>query len=88
MYKLVLTPEAQRAYERLYYSDREHFKRIAIALEGLKSEPFAGKPLKFEFKGQYSLRVGFYRIIYQVEKRQVMVVVLDIGHRRDIYERK
>ena len=33
----------------------------------------------------YRIRVGDYRVIYQVEKRLVLVTVIRIGHRRDVY---
>ncbi len=86
MYKIALAKKAEYFYLKLYSSDREHFKRISVALEGLKTDPFQGKPLKFELKGHYSLRVGFYRIIYTIERQEVMIIVLDIGHRREIYK--
>ena len=84
-YKLILMPDAIVFYERIFKSDRKHFDRIKTALESLKQEPRKGKPLRFDFKGCYSLRVGFYRIIYQVNKHEVMVIILDIGHRKEIY---
>ena len=87
MYKLAMAAPAEHFYQKLYYSDREHFKRIDIALESLKKDPFQGKPLKFELKGQFSLRVGFYRIVYTIERKQILVIVLDIGHRRDVYKK-
>ena len=87
MYNLVFTAVAEDAYKKIYFSNREHFNRITNALEDLKIDPWEGKPLKFKLKGQYSLRVGLYRILYIIEKQKVTVVVLDIGHRKDIYKR-
>ncbi len=49
-------------------------------------DPFLGKPLKDNLKGKYSFRVGSYRIIYSVHKHEITVYVLDIGHRREIYQ--
>ena len=85
MYKLVLEPKAQDFYKRLYTADRSHFSRIAEAFESLKKDPFIGKPLKLSLKGNFSMRVGIYRIIYAIEKNTVTVHVLKIGHRRDVY---
>ncbi len=77
--------DARKFYDRLFFSDRGHFERIARALSSLKTDPLQGKPLKHTFKGKYSLAVGFYRIIYSIDRRIVTVYVVDIGHRRNIY---
>ena len=68
-------------------ADREPalYQRVASALDGLQRDPYQGKPLKGELKGRYSYRVGSYRIIYLVHQQQLRVLVIDIGHRRDIY---
>ena len=85
MYKLIIQSKAQDFYKRLYTADRSHFVRIATAFESLKKDPFRGKPLKLSLKGNFSLRVGIYRIIYTIEQKIVTVNVLKIGHRRDVY---
>lgn len=86
MYKVILLPDAEKSYQKLSFSDRSHFLRIARALESLKQDPFQGKPLKHKLKGRFSLRVGVYRIIYTVERQKVAAYILDIGHRRYIYQ--
>lgn len=85
MYKVILLPEAEKSYRKLSSSDRSHFLRVAHALGSLKENPFQGKPLKHKLKGQLSLRVGVYRIIYTIERQKITVCILDIGHRRDVY---
>ncbi len=84
-YEVILLPNAERIYRKLFHSDQSHFKRIANSLESLKSEPFQGKALKHKLKGKYSLRVGTYRVIYSVEKQKITVYIFEIGHRRDVY---
>ena len=86
MYKVIFLAEAEKFYKKLFFSDRSIFERISAAVETLQSDPFQGKLLKHKLKGKYSLRVGAYRIIYQVEKKIVAVYVLEIGHRRNIYQ--
>ncbi|MFT5388114.1 MAG: mRNA interferase RelE/StbE [Lysobacterales bacterium] len=86
MYKVVLLSGAIKFYNKLYDSDRSKFERIANALTSLQEDPFQGKSLKHLLKAKYSLRVGVYRIIYKIEKKVVTVYILDIGHRKDIYE--
>jgi mRNA interferase RelE/StbE len=45
-----------------------------------------GKPLRRNLSGLFKLRVGDYRIIYQVKENEVIVVVVKVGHRREVYE--
>lgn len=44
-----------------------------------------GKPLRRELEGLYSARRGPYRIIYEVHDRRLIVVVIHVDHRSDIY---
>ncbi|WCR58754.1 MAG: Toxin RelE [Wolbachia endosymbiont of Ctenocephalides felis wCfeF] len=46
----------------------------------------AGKPLLGELKGRRRLRVGDYRIVYQVSKLEHIVMIIGIKHREYIYE--
>jgi mRNA interferase RelE/StbE len=84
-YKLELTRQAEAVLEQIARREPALYKRIAQVLDDLKCEPFQGKPLKGQLKGRYSYRVGTYRIIYTIFRNQLLVVVIDIGHRRDIY---
>jgi mRNA interferase RelE/StbE len=45
-----------------------------------------GKPLRHELKGARSLRVGDYRIVYEVDMRSQTVTIFAIAHRRNVYE--
>ena len=44
-----------------------------------------GKPLRYSLKGARSLRVGDYRVLFQIEPPNT-VLILKIGHRREVYE--
>ncbi len=61
------------------------YKRVAKALDELEHDPFQGKALKGELKGLYSYRVGSYRVVYRIYRDKLIIIVIDIGHRRDIY---
>jgi mRNA interferase RelE/StbE len=45
-----------------------------------------GKPLRRNLSGLFKLRVGEYRIIYQLKENEVIVVVVKGGRRREVYE--
>jgi len=85
LYKIILLPGAEKVYKKLFETNKSAFRRIDKALEDLKENPLQGKPLVVKLKGRYSLRIGVYRVIYQIEKKKSVVYILDIGHRRDIY---
>ncbi len=53
----------------------------------LRTAPFEfGKPLQHELKKFFSLRVGDYRIIYYVDQSALLVTILKIGHRSEVYK--
>ena len=53
----------------------------------LMTEPLKfGLPLRRSLKNFFKLRVGDYRIIYQIENEEVTVLVIKVGHRREVYE--
>ena len=87
MYKIELAKDAAKDYKRLFKSDRGLFDRIRNALNYIATDPTQGKPLKFSLKGLWSYRVGMYRIIYTIERSRLVIYIIDIGHRREIYRR-
>ena len=44
-----------------------------------------GKPLKGEFQGYWRYRWGDYRVIYKISEREILVIVLRISNRKDVY---
>ncbi len=45
-----------------------------------------GKPLTGNLAGLYRYRIGDYRVIYQIFENELIVVVVRVGHRKDVYE--
>jgi len=82
MYKILLTKRAIRDLERI---DSKEKIRIGNKLKILLTDPFSNsKRLSNPVIGTYRLRIGNYRIIFDIEKDNV--VILRIGHRKDIYK--
>lgn len=68
--------------------DIRYIIRRAIE-EKLAVEPLKfGLPLRRSLKNYMKLRVGDYRVIYRVEKKKVVVHIIKIGHRKDVYNIK
>ena len=57
-------------------------KRIDAALTLLADNPIPPKAKKLSGRDGYRIRVGDYRIIYEIQKNLLVVLVIDIGHRR------
>jgi len=84
-YKLELSNQAEYVLKRMALREPTMYQRVAEALDDLERDPFQGKPLKGKLAGRYSYRIGSYRIIYLVKRHELIVLVIDIGYRRDIY---
>ena len=81
-FNLVLTKRAEKALDNL---PGEYRTRVILALREIREEPYEGKKLSGKRAGQYSIRVGIYRIIYSIEKRELIIVVIDVDDRKDVY---
>ena len=60
--------------------------RARSGLEALARNPRLGKPLRGPLAELWSYRVGDYRVVYEIRRGELVVLVLAIGHRRAIYE--
>lgn len=80
-----LSNEAERVLGRMRRVEPELYRRVVQALDDLGRDPSQGKRLKGALNGRCSYRVGSYRIVYVVHHHALLVLVIDIGHRRDIY---
>ncbi len=63
----------------------EIYKRITKALKTLEENPKLQNSLKLSGRDGYRLRVGDYRIIYEIDETNKIVTILDVGHRKDVY---
>ncbi|OGW60326.1 MAG: addiction module toxin RelE [Nitrospirae bacterium RBG_16_64_22] len=75
----------KRALKELAKLDRQHRTRVVEAVEGLAKDPFQGTAIEGQWEGLRRLRVGSYRVIYALDRGQLLVLVLRVGHRREVY---
>ena len=81
-YRLLIKPSAAKELSALPARDR---KRIAAKLQRLSREPRPPATEKLSGMEKYRLRQGDYRVVYSVDDDQAAVVIVKIGHRRDVY---
>ena len=79
--------EISRAAERqLRKLSREDQERVSRAMLALADDPFPKGARKLAgYDDVFRVRVGQYRILYSVSVNKLIVVVLKLGHRRDVY---
>lgn len=61
-------------------------RAFAIIEKTIARDPYVGKALSGRYKGLFGLRFSSYRIVYEIHEQRLVVVVLRIGHRMDVYE--
>ena len=82
MYQVVLTRQAAKQLAAL---DRVAARRIQGAIELLGQNPYPPKALKLAGRGGYRVRIGDYRLLYDVIDDQLIVQVLSLGHRQEVH---
>ena len=76
---------AARDLKKLARTNRSLLTILSRHIDSLSNNPYSGKPLKGDKKGCYSLRHGNYRIIYEIYQQHKVVLIIRIGHRKEIY---
>jgi mRNA interferase RelE/StbE len=81
--RITLAPAAAR---QLRTFDPQARRRIQAALELLSDNPRPPAATQLVGgAGEWRIRTGDYRIVYEIEDEQLLVLVLRVGHRREIY---
>ena len=84
MYKVVYLDSVKDDLKRL---DRSIIKKILRRIESYlaKDPKKLGKPLKGDFQGYWRYRWGDYRVIYRIAEREILITILRISHRKNVY---
>ena len=83
-YTVTIIPSALKAIQSLPRDVRERI-RDKIDLLSENPRPHGVKSLRGSQKGHLRLRVGDYRIIYRLKNDRLLVMVVAVGHRREVY---
>ena len=82
-YKIVPTPKFAKNFKKL---DSFVRKQIKSYLNRVTQNPRAkGKALVANRTGQWRYRIGAYRVIVNIQDNELIILALEVGHRRDIY---
>ena len=83
MYKIIFDNSAANFFRKL---DKVESGRIGKKIDSLKENPKIGIPLTGNLAGLWKLRIGDYRAIYQIKNEELIILILRLGHRKNIYE--
>ena len=86
-YQVQLTDRAKKQLSKL---DKTTGKLIASwiykNLVGCENPRLHGKGLTADRSGQWRYRVGDYRLIAEIQENKILILIVEIGHRRDVYK--
>lgn len=82
-YAISYVPSAAKAIRKL---DRPIACRLLNAIESLASDPHPAGCLQLKGgNGEFRIRVGDYRIVYDIQDDELVILVLKVGHRREVF---
>ena len=84
-YKIQIKPSAVKELEKLPKKD---IQKIINKIQSLSSEPRPSNCEKLSGDEKYRVRQGNYRIVYSIEDDKLIIFIIKIGHRRDVYKKR
>jgi mRNA interferase RelE/StbE len=84
MYKVIWKDKASKQLAKI---DRIIAKKIKDKVKNyLAQDPVnRGEPLAYEYKGLYRYRFSDYRVVYEVKEKELVIFVVKVGHRKEVY---
>ena len=83
-YRVALAPAAARQLRKL---DPRARRRIQAVLDLLGEQPRPANATRLVGSDEWRARTGDYRVVYEIHDDVVLVLVVAVGHRRDVYDR-
>lgn len=83
-YKILIKQSAKKELGKLPKKD---LQKIVIKIQDLSSEPRPAGCEKLSGEEKYRIRQGNYRIVYSIEDDELIIIVVKVGHRREIYKK-
>jgi mRNA interferase RelE/StbE len=84
MYQVII---ARPALKQLKKIPRAYSGKISEIISSLATTPDPKNAKQLTNRIDRSIRVGVYRILYRVDRQKVMVLVIHVGHRKDVYKK-
>jgi len=75
----------RRAQKELAQFSPQSYARVRDAIRALAQDPRPQRSLKLTGREGWRVRVGDYRVVYEIDDQQRTVTILHVGHRREVY---
>ena len=83
VYRIEVKPQAEKALAKI---PKPYQRRIANAIDGLASSPRPSGCVKLAgTQDAYRIRIGDYRIVYEIVDKVLIVYIVRVAHRKDVY---
>ncbi|MGJ8640403.1 MAG: type II toxin-antitoxin system RelE family toxin [Opitutaceae bacterium] len=82
-YKIEFSKRVRKDFKKIPTHDA---KRILNAIQLLASDPLPQNSKKLKGEELFRIRIGNYRVIYSIEDSKMIIFVIKLGHRKDIYK--
>jgi mRNA interferase RelE/StbE len=82
MFKVILSDPSKLFFKKL---DHPIKKRVFKKFQELEKNPQLGVPLTGNLTSLWKLRIGDYRAIYEVKNQELLIYILKLGHRKNVY---
>ena len=84
-YAIQIKKNAQRSLARI---PRNYQENIIAAIRNLSNDPFPQGCKKLSGREVWRIRIGSYRILYEMDGNELLIIVVNIDHRREVYKQK
>ena len=82
-YSIEILRSAQKQLSKINRQDQDH---IISAIESLTHNPRPDGCIKLSGRPAWRIRIGSFRVIYEIQGEKLIVLVIKIGHRREVYK--
>ena len=82
---VVFAEKAKKEFLKLDKPVQRQIQAFIVKLQGMSDPRTSGKPLVGKFSGMRRYRVGDYRLVCEIEDDRILVTVLHIAHRKEVY---
>jgi len=81
-YRVVISRKVRKDFKRIPPQDA---MRILEAIQALADAPRSPDSKKLKGEELYRIRIGGYRVVYEIRDEELVVIVVKVGHRKDVY---
>lgn len=85
MYTVIFDDKAKKIFKKLDISIQKYILKYMNDEMLLETPKSFGKPLMYERSGEWRYRVGDYRVICKILDKVLIILVIDVDHRKDVY---